>query len=153
MLSFVAHTFVKDIMKKNVISIDSSMTVKDAATMMYDSDVGCLVVTKDKTAVGIVTERDIARRIVSKGKTSSTSISDIISSPLFVIGPEDTVWQACELMKNKGVHRVPVQKDNKLVGIVAASDIVKICSLGSESGMRKVCDEILLRLKDSDYSD
>ncbi len=149
----MGYTFVKDIMNKNVISIDSSMTAKDAATMMDDANVGCAVVTNDNAAVGIVTERDLARRIVSQGKPLSTPLLDILSSPLVVISPDDTVWELAELMKNKKVHRIPVQKENNLVGIVCASDIVKLCSVGSESGMRKVCDQILLRLKDSDYSE
>ena len=145
----MAHTFVKDIMKTNVISIESAKTVKDAAEMMDDANVGCVIVTKEDTPVGILTERDFVKRIAAKNKPTSTSLSEVMSSPLTVISPEETVWEAAEIMKSKKIHKVPVQEDNKVVGIVTTSDLVKICSLGSDSSMREICDQILLRMKDT----
>ncbi len=140
------HTFVKDAMKENIISIDSKMTVKDAAVKMKEKNVGCVIVTQQDSPVGIITERDFVTRIAANEKTFSTPLSDVMSSPLTVIGPEETVWEAAEIMKSKGIHKVPVQEGNKIVGIITTTDLVEICSLGSDSSMRDICDQILLRI-------
>ena len=145
----MAHTFVKDVMKTNIISIESTQTVKDAAEKMDDANVGCVIITKENMPVGILTERDFVKRIAAKNKPTSTPLSEVMSSPLIVIEPEETVWEAAETMKSKKIHKVPVQEDNKVVGIVTTSDLVKICSLGSDSSMREICDQILLRMKDT----
>ena len=148
----MAHTFVKDVMKTNVISIDSSMTVKDAACMMDDANVGCIIITKDNVPSGILTERDFVKRIAAKNKALSSKVSEVMSSPLIMIESEETVWEAAEKMKQKGVHKLPVHEGNKVIGIITTTDIVKICSAGSDSSMRNICDQILLRIKDTKSS-
>jgi len=147
----MAHTFVKDAMRKTVISIDSAMTVKDAATMMDDTDVGCVIITKGNAPLGILTERDFVKRIVSKGKSFSTPLADVMSFPLITSKPDDTVWEVAEIMKKNKIHKLPVEDQGKLIGIITATDIVKICSMGSDSQMRHVVDSILIRLKDSPH--
>ena len=148
----MAHTFVKDVMKTNVISIDSSMTVKDAACMMDDANVGCIIITKDNTPSGILTERDFVKKIASKNKALSTPLSEVMSAPLTIIDPDETVWEAAEMMKQNGIHKLPVQEGNKVIGIITTTDLVEICSLGSDSSMRNICDQILLRIKDTKSS-
>jgi len=148
----MAHTFVKDVMKTNVISIDSSMTVKDAACMMADANVGCIIITKDNTPSGILTERDFVKKIASKNKALSTPLSEVMSAPLTMIGPDETVWEAAEMMKQNGIHKLPVQEGNKVIGIITTTDLVELCSLGSDSNMRNICDQILLRIKDTKSS-
>ncbi len=145
----MAFTFVKDIMTKNVISIDSSRTVKEAAAMMEDANVGCIVITDGYTSVGILTERDFVNRVVGKDKPSTTEVSDVMSQPIIVVGPDETVWDVAEVMRSKGIHKVPVQDGNKLVGIFTATDLVRICSYGSDSQMRKITENILIRLKNN----
>jgi signal-transduction protein with cAMP-binding, CBS, and nucleotidyltransferase domain len=143
----MAGTFVHDIMKKNVISIDSSMTAQDAAKMMDDASIGAIVVLENGIAIGIVTERDLARRIVAKGKPLTTNVKEVMSSPLILINPDETIWEAAQLMKTRKIHRLPAVKENRLVGIVTTSDIVKLCSIGSDSELRKITEQILLRAK------
>ena len=143
----MSHTFVKDIMKSTVISIDSSLTVKDAAKMMEDAGVGCVVVMENNVAVGILTERDFVRRIAAPEKSLSTPVKELMSSPLIVISPDETVWELAELMKQRRIHKVPVVNEGRLVGIATSTDLTRICSLGSESEMRNICDQILLRIK------
>lgn len=138
---------VRDIMKKNVISIDSSMSVQDAAKMMDDASIGAIVVLEKGIAMGIITERDMTRRIIAKGKSSTTSVKEVMSSPVIVVNPDDSVWEAAQLMKTRKVHRLPAVKDNRLVGIITTSDIVRLCSIGSDSEMRKIIEQILLRIK------
>ncbi len=138
-------------MRKSVISIDSSMTVKDAAIMMADANVGCVVITRGNAPIGILTERDFVKRIVSEEKDFSTPLADVMSFPLITVDSEDTVWEAAEIMKRNKIHKVPVEDQGKLVGIITASDIVKICSMGSDSEMRHIVDSILIRLQNDPY--
>lgn len=140
---------VADVMKKSVISIDSSMTVQDAAKMMDDASIGAIVVIENGIAIGIITERDITRRIVAKGKPLTTNVKDAMSSPLIVINPDDSVWEAAQLMKTRKIHRLPAVKDNRLVGIITTSDMVRLCSVGADAEMRKITEQILLRMKPS----
>jgi CBS domain-containing protein len=141
--------FVGEVMKKEVVMIDSSLTVKDAARKMKEAGIGCVVVTEKNVPVGILTERDFVRKIAANEKPMSTPIKDVMTSPLILIDPDSTLWELAELMKQKKIHRVPVVDENKLVGIITATDITRICSIGSDSEMRKVCEQILLRLNPS----
>jgi CBS domain-containing protein len=134
-------------MKKNVISIDSSMTVNDAAKMMDDASIGAIVVLENGIAIGIITERDLVRRIIAKEKPLSTNVKAAMSSPLIVINPDDTVWELAQLMKTRRIHRVPAVKDSRLVGMVTTSDVVKLCSVGSDDEMNRITEQILLRMK------
>jgi len=138
-------------MRKNVISIDSSMTVKDAAIMMADTNVGCVVITRGNAPIGILTERDFVKRIVSEERNLSTPLVDVMSFPLIVVDFEDTVWEAAEIMKRNKIHKAPVEDQGKLVGIITATDIVKLCSMGSDSELRHIADAILIRLQNDPY--
>ena len=105
---------VRNLMRKNVISIDSSMTVQDAAKMMDDAAIGAIVVLEKGIAMGIITERDMTRRIIAKGKSMNTSVKEAMSSPVVVINPDDSVWEAAQLMKTRKIHRLPAVKDNQI---------------------------------------
>jgi len=145
----MGFTFVKEVMTKNVISIDSSMTVKDAAAVMEDANVGCVVITKENIPVGILTERDFVNRVVGKDKAASTRVSEVMTQPIAVVGPDETIWDVAEVMRSKNIHKVPVQDGDKLVGIFTATDLVRVCSYGSDSQMRKITEQILIRLKNT----
>src|SRR3972149_7009320 len=148
----MAHTFVKDVMKTNVISIDSSMTVKDAACMMDDANVGCIIITKDNTPSGILTERDFVKKIASKNKALLTPLSEVMSASLTIIGPDENVWEAAEMMKQNGIHTLTGQEVNKVNRIITTTDLDEMCSLVSNSIMLNICDQILLRIKDTKSS-
>jgi CBS domain-containing protein len=143
----MAHTFVKDVMIDNVASLDSTSMIKEAAKLMDSKNIGCIVVTKENFPVGIITERDFVRRVASKEKPLTSSLEDIMSSPLITIDPDETVWEAAESMKVNNIHKLPVIKDNKILGIITTSDLVEICSVGSDSEMRRICDQILTRMQ------
>ena len=136
----------KDIMKNQVVTVDSSMTVLDTAKMMDDANIGCVVVIENNIAVGIVTERDFVKRVVSKGIPLTTPIKQVMSSPLIVVNPEENIWEVAELMKQRRIHKVPVVHQNLLVGIVTTTDLTRICSIGSDSEMRRITDQIILRM-------
>ncbi len=143
----MAHTFVKDVMINDLATLDVSTSIKDAAKLMDEKDIGCIIVTKNQSPVGILTERDFVKRIIAKGKPTTTVLEEVMSSPLIEIDPNETVWEAAQIMKTNNIHKLPVKKDNQIIGIVTTTDLVKICSVGSDSEMRKICDQIITRME------
>ena len=137
----------KDIMKNQVVTVDSAMSVIDTAKIMDDAGIGCVVIIENNIAIGIVTERDFVKRVVSRGIPLSTPIKKVMSSPLIVVSPDENIWEVAELMKQRRIHKVPVVHQNLLVGMVTATDLTRICSIGSDSEMRRITDQILLRMK------
>ena len=142
----MAHTFAKDVMKTDIIELDGSVSIQDAALKMTNAKVGSVIVTSEGKHVGILTEKDFIS-IAAEGRPLFTAISEVMSSPIISIDSEETVWEAAELMKEKNIHKIPVQENDKIVGILTATDLVKICSLGSDSEMRRICDQILTRMQ------
>ncbi len=147
----MARTCVKQIMKTDVVSIDETETVQDAAQQMVKSNIGCVIITRDGIPLGIFTESDFVR-IAAKGIPLFSTLSGVMSTPLVVITPGKTLWEAADIMRKKDIHKLPVQDENKIVGIITASDLVQVCSIGSDSEMRRICDAILLRIKDTNYT-
>jgi signal-transduction protein with cAMP-binding, CBS, and nucleotidyltransferase domain len=86
-------------------------------------------------------------KIVAEGRPLFTEIQEVMSSPLITIDSEETIWEASELMKEKSIHKLPVKENEQITGIVTTTDIVKISSVGSDSEMRRICDQIILRMK------
>jgi CBS domain-containing protein len=128
---------VKDIMTKNVVSIGVDNSVLEAAEIMSSNQLGCLVIINKELPIGIVTERDIVRRVVAKKLPLDTKISQIMSQSLIIVDADASLKEAARLMSSNKIRRLPVLKQNKLVGIVVASDFVR--NLGKKS----VSEEIL----------
>ena len=128
---------VKDIMTKNVVSIGVDNNVLEAAEIMSSNQLGCLVIINKELPIGIVTERDIVRRVVAKKLPLDTKISQIMSQSLITVDADASLKEAARLMSSNKIRRLPVLKQNKLVGIVVASDFVR--NLGKKS----VSEEIL----------
>ena len=143
----MVHTFVKDVMITNPTVLDISDTIKDAAVIMDKKNIGCVIVTKDKIPVGIVTERDFVKRVAAQEIPLNSTLDTVMSSPLVEIDGEETVWEAAQIMKTKNIHKLPVKNNDSIIGIVTTTDLVKICSLGSDSEMRRICDEIITRME------
>lgn len=117
---------VKDIMSKPVITIDADKTVKEAGELMKKVRKGLLVVTKGDKPAGIVTDSDIIKRVVAKDiKPSNVKINDLMSSPLITVGPDDDMLDAVRKMKKSNIHRLPVVKNGRVVGIVSLTDIAR----------------------------
>ncbi len=142
------NTFVNQVMSKNVLTAEKSTSLQDAAQKMNQLNVGCVIVTDESKPVGIVTERDFVTKVAAEGRPLFTEISEVMSSPLITIDPEETIWEASEIMKEKLIHKLPVIENERIVGVITTSDIVRISSVGSDSQMRKICDQILMRMKD-----
>lgn len=136
---------VKDVMTKTVITVEANKTVIEAAALMAENDVGNLIVMDDNTPIGIVTERDFVRRVLAKEKPSKTKISEVMSTPLRVIDPGASLKEAARRMVRKRIRRLPVIKDNKLVGIITTTDFARHLS------KKTFTDDILEAIGRSNY--
>ncbi len=128
---------VKDIMTKKVVTIESSKTVYDAAQLMEEKSLGCLIVVIKGFPVGIITERDIVRRIVAKRSSLDAKLTEVMTKTVITVAPDTSIKEAARIMSANKIHRLPVLKENKLVGIVAASDFVR------NVGKKTTTEEIL----------
>ena len=118
-------TWVKQIMSNSVVSVDSSVTATNAAKMMEDAGVGAIVVLENNSPVGIITDRDFAIKITAHSYPIDTPVRRIMSSPLISIDPNSDLWVASDLMSTRNVRKLPVIEDDKVVGILTSSDLVK----------------------------
>lgn len=118
-------TTVADHYKKDVATIQSDASARDAADAMKARAVGSVVVLRDGAPVGIVTDRDLLERVVADGKdAASTPATDVMSQPLQVANPEDQLDRVVEVMSAHGIRRVPVVREDVLVGMVALDDVL-----------------------------
>ena len=118
-------TWVKQIMNNFVVSVDSSVPATDAAKMMEDTGVGSVVVLDNNLPVGIVTDRDFAIKITAHSYPIDTPVRRIMSSPLISIDPDSDLSVASDLMSTRNVKKLPVIDDDKVVGMLTSSDLVK----------------------------
>jgi CBS domain-containing protein len=101
-------------------------SVFDAIRSMADNHVGALLVMDAHALVGIVSERDYARKVILMGRSSATTaVREIMSSPVISIGPEQTVDDAMRLMTDRRIRHLPVVHHGKVVGVVSIGDLVK----------------------------
>jgi len=110
----------------DVLSILPSATVFEAITKMAEHGVGALVVLEDGRLVGIITERDYARKVILKGRSSKdTLVREIMTPDPVTVRPEQTVTECMELMTDKRIRHLPVVSEGKLMGIISIGDVVK----------------------------
>ena len=129
---------VKNIMTKGVLAVDAKMNVNEAAKMMEDGKVGAIIVMEDNTPVGIITDRDFAVKIVAHAYPITTSVKQIMSTPLIGIDPNESVWTVAELMYTRKVRKIPVIEEDKVIGIVTATDLVNQFAVSTEEDMKKM---------------
>ncbi len=115
---------VKEIMKKNVLVLGKEATIKDALDLMVENSAGSVVILDREKIVGIVTERDILRKVISHRKPLDTKIEEIMSRNVITIDPDEDVEKAARLMTENKIKKLPVVRDEKLLGIVTLTDIV-----------------------------
>jgi CBS domain-containing protein len=128
---------VKEIMTKEVVTIDPNKTVFEAAELMSSKGVGCVIVVIKAFPVGIITERDIVRRIVAKRSSPDGKVTEVMTKTVITVDPDTSLKEAARTMSTNKIRRLPVLKSNKLVGIVVASDFVR------NAGKKTTIEEIL----------
>jgi predicted transcriptional regulator len=117
---------VSDLMTRNVITISSEATVKEAVDVMNEYEIGCIIVLIDRKAGGIVTERDILKRFVGLNRDADkTKVKEIMSRPIWIIGPNEDVETALRHMLNAKIKKLPVVEDGRLLGLLTLTDIAR----------------------------
>jgi len=116
---------VDDFMSKRVITADEEATVADIAKIMGEKRIGSVIITSKGEPMGIFTERDLLTTFLAKGKSLRISVGKACSSPLVTIPLGMSVHEAAYTMASKHVRRLPIAKDDELVGIITARDLVE----------------------------
>lgn len=115
---------VRDIMEKNVITIEYEKNVFDAARMLKEKEISFLVIVKNGIPIGIITERDIVQKVVAEdSKASEITLGDIMSKNFRWVKPEDTIEDAVQKMLNHNIRRLLVLENEKLVGVITQTDL------------------------------
>jgi CBS domain-containing protein len=109
-----------------VWTIGPEEPVLEAIQMMADKHIGALPVVRDDELIGIVSERDYARKVILLGRSSSdTPVWQIMSSPVETVSPDDVVHRCMEIMTERRIRHLPVIEQGKLIGIISIGDLVK----------------------------
>lgn len=120
---------VKDILKAKgniALSIAPDTLIFDALQLMSEKNVGALLVMENEKLVGIFSERDYARKIILKGRTSlDTEVREIMTEDVFTVTPEETIDQCMVLMSGKRIRHLPVVQGSEVVGVISIGDVVK----------------------------
>ncbi|MCJ7622985.1 MAG: CBS domain-containing protein [Anaerolineaceae bacterium] len=114
------------LLKGNVIwSVTPESTAFDAIRLMADKDIGALLVMIGDNLIGIVSERDFARKLILQGKSSKdTQICDVMTKQLFTIHPDQTVHECMEILIENHIRHIPVVEDNKVISVISLGDVV-----------------------------
>ncbi|MAG07918.1 hypothetical protein CMO89_00425 [Candidatus Woesearchaeota archaeon] len=118
---------VCDAMTEKVIYVRPTESLETCAKIMKDNDVGALIIKEEEKVSGIMTEKDIVRKMVAEGLNPlKKQIKDIMETNITSISPEKDIFEALILMRDTDVRHLPVMDDNRLVGILTLNDILKI---------------------------
>lgn len=131
-----SKTPVEQIMTKDVVSLDCSSTVYDAAEMMSQKKTGCVVVTDDGEPFGILTERDIVWGIRALDTSfKKVTLDEIASRPIVYAEPKQTIEEVADIMAKEKIRRLPVVSNGKVVGIVTVTDLARFLSPTRRPGL------------------
>lgn len=122
-------SIVRNILQKKgnaVHSISPDSSVYDALEELEEKNIGSLVVVENGKLIGVFTERDYARKVILKGRSSKeTLVRDIMSSDPLFVNPDNTLEECMQLMTDKFIRHLPVLENDELVGVISIGDVVK----------------------------
>jgi CBS domain-containing protein len=132
---------IREVMTSNPSTVERNATIVEAARIMKQADAGVVPVTENGRLAGMVTDRDIAIRVVAEGRDpESTKVGEVASTDLVTIDPQQDLAEALRLMARHKVRRLPVvEEDGRLVGVVAQADIAR---QGDDTQTGQVVQEI-----------
>jgi CBS domain-containing protein len=115
---------IRDIMEKNVITIENDKTAQDAAKIIAEKDISFLVIMNEGKPQGVLSESDFVRKVAAEDKKASeTKISEIMSYKFRSVGPNTTIEDAIQKMLNNNIRRLLILNDEKLVGVITQTDL------------------------------
>jgi CBS domain-containing protein len=124
--------------------ITSTDTVFNALKLMANKDVGALLVMEKDRLLGIISERDYARKVILVGKSSKeTLVSEIMTTEIFTIHPDQTVEECLDLMTEKHIRHAPVIEDDKVIGVVSIGDVVRDIIYNQKKTIKNFGERIL----------
>ncbi len=137
---------VREIMTRPVITAGTDIDVHSAARIMASANVGSLIIVSGARPVGILTERDLVKKIVAQAiDPRGIKVGDVMNAPLVTITPDASLRDAATLMLKSGVKRLPVISNEMLVGIITDTDLAS----GSSLGMNDILSDLLEMHRDS----
>ena len=144
---------VEDVMVKEVITIDDSSTVKEASEVMNKFEIGCLIAIRKGKAIGILTERDLLKRIVADVRDpTKTKVKDIMSTPLVIVEPNMDLEEAVKLMFQMKIKKLPVVDEKHLIGLISLTDIARfqpqVIKILKQFAMRKAAPKSMKKVID-----
>jgi CBS domain-containing protein len=116
---------LRKIMIEKVVTVEPKTTVKKAAELMNLHEIGCLIVVDHGKPVGILTERDMLKRVICKSKKFETKVVDLMSKPLATASPDMRAGDAAKLMFEHNIKKLPVVENGRLVGLVTLTDLLR----------------------------
>ena len=129
---------VKEFMVRNVVTVNSSTTIKEIAKIMYLKKVGSVVITENNKPVGIITTRDIVNSVGPFENSMYSQVKEIMSQPLIHIHPDESIIDVAEIMTSKNIHKLPVILEDKILGIISASDLAIIFTMIPKEDLTKM---------------
>ncbi len=125
-INLIAMTQVRDIMQKNVITIEHNKNALDASLLLRDKEISFLVIMKEGKPSGVVSERDIVRKIAAEDRlSSSVQLEEIMSKKFRWVTSDTMIEDAVQKMLNNNIRRLIVLDDEKLVGVITQTDLAE----------------------------
>lgn len=135
---------ILEVKGNDIWSISPNATVFDALCMMSLKEVGALIVMENDKMVGILSERDYARKVILVGKSSrDTRVHEIMSKTVYTVHPEQTVEEAMELMNKKHIRHVPVVEDDQVIGMITIRDVMKVIIFKQLQEIKNLEDKLI----------
>jgi CBS domain-containing protein len=117
---------IGEIMIKDVVTLDGKVTVQEVAIIMNEREIGCVIVVQDENPIGIITERDMLKRVLLESKDpETTNAFQIMSAPLLFGDPQMSVQDAVKLMNEKKIKKLPIIEEGRLVGMITLTDLAR----------------------------
>jgi CBS domain-containing protein len=141
-----ANLPAKELMNPNVVSVGPDATLKEVSELMGKQKIGSVVVVDNDKAVGIVTERDFATKIMTKPYLPDTKVSAVMSSPVIHVAPNQSVAEVIDIMANKEIRKIPVIDNGKVVGMVSGTEFLRLFIQATDDDMKKAYQQYVKRI-------